>query len=66
MTRTSDAGVVGVLQRGKVCHLGSASIRISPVREELVHRVDGVALDSIVGGEHNELRHVSLNLEFSG
>ncbi len=57
---TCDQSIVGIIERSEVSHLGLASIRVLPVGEELVHRVEGVRLDSIVRGKHNEHRRFGL------
>lgn len=43
-----DHGVVGVIQRSKVSHLGRAAVGVFSLSQELVYRVDSVGLDGII------------------
>jgi hypothetical protein len=53
-----DKRIVGIIERREVGHLDRATVRILPLSKELINRVDSIRLDSIVGSEDNELRHV--------
>ena len=57
-----DKGIVRKVQGGIVSHLDGAAIRVLAVSEELVHGIESITLDGIVGGEHKELRHVFLEV----
>jgi hypothetical protein len=61
-----DEGEISVRNLSKVGHLGLASIRVLALSKELVDRVDGIGLDRIVCGEHNELRHFALKRASDG
>ncbi len=51
---TCNQSKVGVIDGSIISHLGLASIRVLTMGEELVHGVEGVGLDSVVRGKHNE------------
>lgn len=55
-----DQGIVCVVQGSVVSHLDSATVGVLPVREELIDRIEGVGLDGIVGGVHDEHGNVRL------
>src|ERR1700761_9400176 len=56
--RTSDKRVIREIQRNVVRHLGCAAVRVLPVREKLVDRIQGVRLHSIVRRKYDEHRDV--------
>lgn len=56
----SDKRIVGIVKRREVGHLDRATIRILSLSQELIDGVDSIRLNSIIGSEDNELRHVRL------
>ena len=57
---TGNQGIVGIVERNEVGHLGRASIGILAVSEELIYGVKGIRLDGIISSEHDKLRDFRL------
>lgn len=56
--KLGDLSIVGVVERDKVGHERTASVGVLALSKELVDRLDGVILNSIIGSEDDELRNV--------
>lgn len=53
-------GEVGVVDGSVIGHLGRAAVGVLTVGQELIDSVEGIGLNSVIGGEYNELRNVGL------
>jgi hypothetical protein len=53
-------GVIRIIQRDIIGHLGCTAIRIHTLSKELVDGIDGVGLDGIVGSIDEKLRDITL------
>lgn len=57
---TGYKGIVGIIQWGEVGHFDWTSIWIFALGEELINWIQGVGLDGVICGEHDELGNVRL------
>ena len=55
-----DEGIISIGERCVVGHDGWASVGVFAVGEELLHGIQGIRLDGIVGCEYDELRDIFL------